>query len=407
MKRFFSAALLLACAASSHAAVPPGAVDDSDMSDPVLSAQDAQRLSLEGRTTPEGLIFTPHAVSGGWEPADRIIKGKFLLADRAGVPHPARLACAELLGEGALGVCETLAEDGSFELKFPPTPKGGYRVRLDLDNKYWRFLDGSGNAYAWDTAPFEAPLEGGLNLGTLTPEPGSTAGKLGVLHLTYLEALDFLKIKGETEWWKRTLTVKWPGSADFFSPWGWSLELTNALAWDVVLHELGHAVMHGAFQAAGAGGQHKIDECYSAALAWSEGWGTYFAAAVRLSPADPDARFEFLVPRRAPIRLENVPEDVCRGQNNEWRVAAGLWDLHDEHADGADQISLGFTPLWRGFVSGKTSSLSTAWDLAAKNLNPVERRAGQAALAHNTLLPAPAALSVPVPEAPAEWSSPR
>ncbi len=263
MKRFLSAALLLACAAWARAAVPAGAVDDSDMSDPVLSAQDAVRLSREGRATREGLIFSPRADKGGWEPADRTIKGKFLLSDRAGNPRPARLGCAELLGEGTLRACAPLADDGSFELKFPPAPKGGYRVRLNLDNRFWKFTDASGKAYAWDSAPFEAPVEGGINVGNLSPAPGSTAGKLGVLHLTYVEALDYLKAHGDLAWWEKAeaLTVRWPGSADYFSPWGWSLELTNALAWDVVLHELGHAVMHGAFKAASAGGQHKLDEC--------------------------------------------------------------------------------------------------------------------------------------------------
>jgi hypothetical protein len=406
MKEFLAAAFLLA--APVGAAVPRGAVDDSDLSDPVLSAADARRLSAEGRRTPEGLVFKARSEKGGgWEPADRIVKGKFLLFDRAGARHPARLACAELLGEGNLRVCEDLADDGSFQLKFPPAPKGGYRVRLDLDNNFWHFENPSGGKYVWDTVAFEAPQEGGIDLGILSPEPGSAAGKLGVLHLTYVEALDYLKAQGNLSWWKKSLTVNWPGSADFFSPWAWSLDLTNALAWDVVLHELGHAVMHGAFKAASAGGQHKIDECYSAALAWSEGWGTFFAAAVRLSPADPDARFEFLVPRRAPIRLENVPEDVCRGETNEWRVAAGLWDLHDVHDDGGDAVSLGFAPLWKGFTGGRTSSLSTAWELVSKDLNPVARRAGQAALAHNSLLPAPAEIAARVPEPPAGWAAPR
>ena len=114
-----------------------------------------------------------------------------------------------------------------------------------------------------ESPSFAAPGAQGLDLGALSPDAASENGKLGVLHLTYLQAKDFLEKNADTLWWKRQLSVNWPGSSDFFSPWGWSLDLTNALAWDVVLHELGHAVMHGAMQSPNAGGQHKIDECYS------------------------------------------------------------------------------------------------------------------------------------------------
>ena len=160
-----------------------------------------------------------------------------------------------------------------------------------------------------------------------------------------------------------------------------------------MLHELGHAVMAGAMDARTSGGSHKIDECYSAGLAWSEGWATYFAGVVRLSPDDADAKFEFLVPRRAPIRLENVPADVCRGPNNEWRVAAGLWDLTDRHQDAGDVISLPFKTVWTGFTSGVTSNIGDAWTLVAKSLDPLARRASEDAMIMNSLIPARAELA--------------
>ncbi|MBI4422887.1 MAG: hypothetical protein HY554_04135, partial [Elusimicrobia bacterium] len=151
------------------------------------------------------------------------------------------------------------------------------------------------------------------------------------------------------------------------------------------LHELGHAVMHAAMRAAGAGGPHKIDDCYGPALAWSEGWATFFAAAVHLEPSDPDARFEFLVPRRAPIRLENVPEDVCRGQANEWRVAAALWDLYDSHPDGADASSLPLGRLWTAWEGQRMGSLADYLKRLAPKLSPSERAAADASLRQNTM----------------------
>ena len=61
---------------------------------------------------------------------------------------------------------------------------------------------------------------------------------------------------------------------------------------------------------------------------------------------DPDAKFEFMVPRRKPIRLENIPTDVCEGYTNEWRVSAALWDLYDTHNEGTDHVSLDFKTIW-------------------------------------------------------------
>ena len=75
-------------------------------------------------------------------------------------------------------------------------------------------------------------------------------------------------------------------------------------------HEIGHAIYDQADIGVSGGGRHRIDECYTNALALSEGWATFFAGWLNLRLNDQDARFEFLVPRRAPIRLENIPSDL-------------------------------------------------------------------------------------------------
>ena len=213
---------------------------------------------------------------------------------------------------------------------------------------------------------------------------------------------------GDVAWWNQPLTVNWPGTADFFSPWAWSLDVTNPIAWDVNLHELGHAVMAGAMNAEPASGQHKIDECYSQELAWSEGWASFLAAAVGLARDDADAKFEFLVPRRAPIRVENVPADVCRGISNEWRVTAGLWDLFDTNADGRDQFAMPFALIWKALREKQTDGFLSGWALIAQQLNPDQRRAAQEGLTQNTLLPErsalPEALPVTLLSAPNNWA---
>lgn len=366
------AAVLLALASGAAARER---IDDSDFSRPELSAKSAVGLATEGRATADSVVFALSANAAPAPAAPGTITGRVLLADRAGALKPARLAKVRLAGTSAW---VAVGPDGSFVVT------GAGKISVKLDNPRWTFRAKGGKSYEWEAGPFAA----GTDAGALSPVAGTENAKLGVLHLTYLDALDFLAREATTDWWKKSLSVTWPSDGDYFNPGSWSLHLTDALAWDVVLHELGHAVMDGAMDARAAGGAHKIDECYSAGLAWSEGWATFFAGAVALSPDDADAKFEFLVPRRAPIRLENVPADVCRGPSNEWRVAAGLWDLTDRRADAGDAISLPFRTLWNGFTGGVTGSVGDAWALAAKNLDPLDRRAGEDTLISNSLLPA-------------------
>lgn len=354
-------------------------VDDSDFSRPALSAQSARGLAREGRRE-RGVRVFPLESSGARVRAGSAgtVSGRVLLLDRAGIAQPARLAKVRL-SDG--GDWIPVADDGTFSL--PVSGAGPVRVRVSLDGPRWNFRSDSGEAYEWESAPVAA----GSDAGALSPAPGSENAKLGVLQLTYLRALDLLTREASVAWWKNPLTVVWPGGSDYYEPGAWTLHLTDPTAWDVVTHEFGHFVMDGAMDARTSGGSHKIDECYSEGLAWSEGWASFFAAAVHLSPDDADAKFEFMVPRRAPIRIENVPADVCKGPSSEWRVFAGLWDLYDRHDDGGDRIALGFGPIWKGVTSGTTSSVVDAWNLIAAGLPPADKRAGEDAMIWNTLLP--------------------
>ncbi|MCB0407103.1 MAG: hypothetical protein KDD34_02800, partial [Bdellovibrionales bacterium] len=63
-------------------------------------------------------------------------------------------------------------------------------------------------------------------------------------------------------------------------------------------------------------------------------WASFFSAWISLDLNDPLAQFEFMVPRRAPLGVETVPDDVCAGPTNEWRVYTYLWDIIDHNNDG-------------------------------------------------------------------------
>ncbi|MBI4425724.1 MAG: hypothetical protein HY554_18485, partial [Elusimicrobia bacterium] len=269
-------------------------VDDSDLS---VGRGPRPKVALEGRLEGRTLAFplTGAGPAGQGAAPPGSVSGTFLLPDRQGGLQPARQASAALVGpDGKAGRTIPVSADGSWALPIDAALSGTFRVRLTLGGALWSFEDpGTRAGYAWDSPGFTLPSPEPVRLGALSPAPGSENAKVGLIHLTYLETLDAFERHGVGRgWWDRTLTVYWPDGSDYFSSWGFELHLTAPEAWDVNLHELGHALMHASMRAAGAGGPDMIDYCYVPAMAWSEGWATFFAAAVHLEPSDPDARFE-------------------------------------------------------------------------------------------------------------------
>jgi len=75
-------------------------------------------------------------------------------------------------------------------------------------------------------------------------------------------------------------------------------------------------------------------QCYTNGLALTEGFANFIAYWVQLdrttgSPAVSSYNFN----------LETLPDDVCKGQTNEMRVAATFWDTYDYWNDGPDPNS--------------------------------------------------------------------
>ncbi len=145
------------------------------------------------------------------------------------------------------------------------------------------------------------------------------------------------------EFWGGPLHIEWPSGGDYYS-WG-TVHLTRGDHWDVVGHEMGHAIYDRANIGTFGGGQHFIDRCYTNSLALSEGWASFFSAWVSLELEDSNAQFEFMVPRRAPLGVEHVPDDVCEGPTNEWRVYTFLWDVIDHNDDG-EVSQMEFQAYW-------------------------------------------------------------
>lgn len=321
------------------------------------------------------------------EPAP-VVTGQLMFTEYAGGTAPGRRVHAELHGEvdGKRTLLASAEVDAEGRFTFPrPAPVAGRKLipAFSLKTPRWTIQTTSSKAYAWE-GPAVDDAGGGLDLGTLTPPQGQTAAQALWIHQELNRALDlFLASGADLSWWT-SIPVQWPASGDFFS---WStVNLTKAHQWDVTGHEFGHAIFHYGSSAQGAGGQHKIDECYSKALAWSEGWASYFAAVIHEPRDAQDAKFEFMVPRRAPIRVENVPSDVCQGDSNEWRVAAALWDVYDTHADGADLCAVDFATMWAAMRAGnRVREVKKYLDVLRGQLDGVSGTAMDAAVKANTI----------------------
>jgi len=168
------------------------------------------------------------------------------------------------------------------------------------------------------------------------------------IHHVALLGEKFLENEGDNlSWWKK-LDIHWPADGDYYSSWS-GVYITAGTHWDVVGHEIGHAIYDRASQGQFGGGQHYIDRCYSSRLAFSEGWASFYSAATQIERNNPDPHFEFMVARRAPLEIEHIPEDVCEGDTNEWRVYAALWDLYDNYEGDDDEFAMPFIMQWNAF----------------------------------------------------------
>lgn len=331
--------------------------DDSD-----LSGVPKQGLSLalkrEGKAEADGTLRFPtktlmkrssSAPVSGRGDALRVV-GEFRIQDFDGKAIGAANATVLLNVEGglfggskAVGSAVTDAQ-GRWSVELSPDLAGKkVTVAYELGNARWKI-----NKYRWD-GPVIAALGASNDTGVVALEAGTQNAQAGLIHIIWNRALAAFEREAiPLDWWSRQIGTNWPANGDYFSMN--TVNLTDAKQWDVNGHEIGHAMFFNGFNSAGGGGPHKIDECYGADLAWSEGFASFFSLVISARRDDPDAKFEFMVPRRKPIRFENVPADVCEGHTNEWRVGAAVWDLYDTHADGTDNAALEFKTIWGALV---------------------------------------------------------
>ncbi|MBU6153971.1 MAG: S8 family serine peptidase [Bdellovibrionales bacterium] len=255
------------------------------------------------------------------------------------------------------GLSKTYRSDQDGMIRDPDCQKSSISVSVTLEAP--KFLVTPG------TAPYEVLLN--LKCGvaqTVIFEEDSESGQAIAIWQMLVRAERKLSESVGTAFWRRQIEMIWPGKGDYYS--GDVVNLTQGHHWDVVAHELGHAVYDQAGIGAFGGGPHYIDQCYTGALALSEGWASFFSAWLNIDLADPDAKFEYMVKRRAPIRFENIPADVCGKSTNEWRVTGFFWDLMDTHRDG-ETLNEPFSRLWKDLARSRSGSTALARDRLKNN----------------------------------------
>ncbi len=136
---------------------------------------------------------------------------------------------------------------------------------------------------------------------------------------------------------------------------------------DVILHEFGHFMAYSFSKPAEAGGAHYLnDNTQDIRLAWSEGWATFFSAAVRHSPVmvntrggdpghpdHPDSYFFEIETPHADIlsspAIATPLETHGVYTTSEVAVASVLWDLYDSSNETSDSLALGLRGVWEVF----------------------------------------------------------
>ncbi len=241
---------------------------------------------------------------------------------------------------------------GSASIRTGCAAGGSFELKARLSNRYFSIQNNS------DGRTFElkaqVPCQGRVRMGW---DQATDAGQ--VLGIWQVAESARRKINSELGlgFWSRAVAFVFPADGDYY--YLGKVHVTRGDHWDVVGHELGHAIYDIGSIGSSEGGQHKIDECYSPTLAFSEGWASFFSAWVGVELTDTDAKFEYMVPRRAPLRFESIPADVCAGQSNEWRVTGFLWDLIDLSRDG-EAVESPFSVFWGSLLGSRVRSAEAA-----------------------------------------------
>ncbi len=215
--------------------------------------------------------------------------------------------------------------------------------------------------YTAASTPSSITLTGPLTLDMTVPLASS--GPFNIFDVTSISQEYLFAIDGAAN--PPYLAVYWSiGSADgtYFSPLDNTIHLlnqtddTDEFDDDIILHEIGHYVAENYSKDDSPGGPHTLTGHYDIRLTWSEGWATFFMAAVKywantnIAPAGRYPEYYWYVDTFGgthmadEIATPSFPAQTI-GADNEGAISAVLWDIAVGAADGG-MLNLGYDEIW-------------------------------------------------------------
>jgi hypothetical protein len=123
----------------------------------------------------------------------------------------------------------------------------------------------------------------------------------------------------------------------------------------VIAHEFGHYVEDKFSRSDSLGGDHGFGDKLDLRLAFGEGWGNAFAGMANNDPEYRDSQDGVDSDFGFNLEAENGSA-ALDGWFSEFSVMEILWDLFDNVPDGADNIALGFAPIFTVMTSDQVDT---------------------------------------------------
>jgi hypothetical protein len=137
-------------------------------------------------------------------------------------------------------------------------------------------------------------------------------------------------------------------------------EDTDEFDQHVIAHEFGHYIEHNFSRADNIGGAHGLGDKLDIRVAFGEGFGYAFGAIVLNDPVTHDTFVMNGQQLSSTFNVEQNPSTTTAGASppgnfgcwcSESSVWSILWDLYDNVPDGADNVALGFQPIWNVLIN--------------------------------------------------------
>ncbi|HEY6644804.1 hypothetical protein [Povalibacter sp.] len=132
----------------------------------------------------------------------------------------------------------------------------------------------------------------------------------------------------------------------------------------VIAHEFGHYVEDRFARSDSIGGTHGPDDRLDLRVAFGEGWGNAFSAMTLNDPVYRDSSRGITFDTGFNLESDST---TAEGWFSEASIGEILWDLFDSVNDGADMISLGFTPLYSVMTGAQrtTDAMTSIYSFAS------------------------------------------